>query len=320
MKTVRRLMVFALAAVLVMPVAAMAATSISVTPLTRELTVSPGQTVKGSLDVTNAGDASATFFPVAKDFIADPENPGAPKFISDEEKSAGFSTGVSEWISFEQVSIEIPAKGTKSFSYSISVPTDAEPGSHFGAVFAGLKPASELKGSGASIGGSVGSLILLTVTGDIKVSGAVTDFVALDAQETPRSIFQSMPIDLKLTIANTGNVHLAPEGNVKVLKGKNVVTSFGLNEEGGRVLPGSSRTYTERLSEPVGYGKFSVSADVMMKSPDGKEIAKTVTTSFWILPLNMMMLGLVILLLVLGLFRMWVKHHDALMRANLKSK
>lgn len=290
--------------------------AVSLTPLTRELTADADQTISGTLTIQNLGSASQSLTPIARDFVADPDVDGAPRFIDAASLPAG--QALSQWVTFGTDTLSVPANGTVSFDYTIHVPNDATPGGHFGAIFASSQSSSPITGSGASVSGSVGSLVLITVNGPVTVSGESRGLVALDSHGVRRSIFQTTPIDLKFTVSNGGTVHLVPSGTLTVTKRGTLVDTLTLNPDGGRVLPSSQRTFTTALQDgrKIGYGPLTVTAAAILTAPDGQTIPITAATSFWILPLTTM---LWVFLLIIGftlLFHWWLRRHDARIRGR----
>lgn len=287
--------------------------SVSVTPLTSELSAKPGDELSGSMDIQNQGESAQTYYLLARDFTADPEGESGQPLIL-EQTPADYSSGLASWLSLDSPSVTIEPKATKTVRYHIAVPTDAEPGGHYGVLFASIDPPSDSAGSRVDVGGRVGSLILLTVLGKQTVSGQALDLIAVDGKGQPRAIFQTPPINLKLTTRNDGSIHLAPKGTVTITRSGKEVASTELNPDGGRVLPRSSRTFTSTFPNSIGYGRFTATVTGSLNAPTGEQLPIQLTTSFWVLPLTWILLGLVLLGLCISLFRFWLKHHDAQVR------
>ncbi len=318
-RLISTLVTLALLAVSTVATARAATIDVSITPLTRDLSAKPGETITGTLDLTNLSNRSQTYVPLARNFTADPDSDGdRPKILPSDETEG--PTDLADWIEFALPSVTIAPSATAAVAYRIVVPPDAEPGGHYGVVFATASSAGEPSGSGVTLSGSVGSLILLTVSGDVTVDGSARQLVAVDSGGTPRRIFEAPPIHLKLTLRNDGNVHLIPTGTLTVTRGSTTVLTQALNQTGGRLLPSSDRTYRETIADDIGYGRFTAAAALTLTAPTGQTIPASLVTSFWILPIRAIAVSLAALLLALVVFRLWMARHDAAVRATIKRR
>lgn len=294
------------------------AINVSLTPLVYEVTVKPGTSTSGSLEVQNLSDAAQTLYPIARDFEPDPDSGGSPRFLP--KPSDTDPTFLSNWVTFSQASMTLAPKETKVLTYQLSVPDNASPGGHYGAVFASAAPPAQLVESGVSLGGSVGTLLLVTVEGTVTVAGSGGALRAVDNQGKSWWIYQSLPLDLQYTLHNSGTVHLTPSGALIVRRGKTTVLERTLNPDNGRVLPASDRMFTERITDAIGYGRFTATATVTMTAPNGETVPATLITSFWRLPLTPIGIALLLLIALFIGFRIWLKHHDAAIHASPKHR
>lgn len=161
---------------------------------------------------------------------------------------------------------------SKTISYTITAPLDAEPGGHFGVL---LFKATELEQEGTlKVGTQVGMLVLVAVPGNRLEQGRILDF-------TTAKFVQRGPVMFSMRFENTGTVHFEPRGNIAIYNifGRHVAdVPIG----GQVVLPRGIKTLNQSW-ETSGWllGKYSAIATVT--SGDGEEIS-TEKITFWAFP------------------------------------
>lgn len=285
--------------------------SVSVTPLVREINANPGEVVSGTVDVTNPLSTAQTFYPLARDFAPSKDSSSAaPEFY--EQTPEDYAYALSKWVSFGNESIDIKSKATASIAYKIAIPKNAEPGGHYGAIFASSEaPKPSGSDSQVTIGARVGSLVLVTVSGDIKSKGEIVSFKA------DKKIYAKPPAKLLTTIKNSGNVHLKPSGEIKITGWSATEESLKFNEAGGNVLPESERTYTNE-TKTLSWGRYYAKADLSLLSPTGDKIPFQAVANFWIIPIIPILIGLAILIVIIFFWRKWLKKHDQEVKKELK--
>lgn len=204
--------------------------ALTISPVRMEISGDPGQTLRGEMELFNEQDEVKTFYSSTANFEARGES-GAPYFL--EEK-----TGLATWIRVQE-SVRLEPQERKTIPYSIAIPPGAEPGGHFAAIFWGQAPQSQ--GGQVAIGGRLGMLILLSVTGETKEgkSGLVEFGV-----EGGRFI-NSLPISFFYKFSNDGSERVKPSGELKIknLFGFTTVT-LDVNRGSGNVLPRSTRKFS----------------------------------------------------------------------------
>ncbi|TSC92741.1 MAG: hypothetical protein CEN91_370 [Candidatus Berkelbacteria bacterium Licking1014_85] len=279
--------------------------SISLTPLIKEITANPGETISGTVDVTNNSSDKIiqTFYPLARDFTSnDDPNDSAPKFF--ESTPDDYNFALAKWITFDEESYKVGPKDTVNIKYTISIPLNAEAGGHYAAVFASTAPLDVAGQNAVAISARIGSLILATVSGDIISKGKLTEF------KTSRKIYQKPPIEFSTTIENTGNIHLKPSGTIAINNWKNAeISDVAFNDKTGSVLPKSKRVFSDKL-DSIGYGKFTAVATLTALSGNGEKIPLTAQTIFWVLPITAIIITLIVIILLILFFRLWLKRHD----------
>ena len=206
------------------------AEALTVSPVRLEITGDPGATVQGELFLFNEQESTKTFYSSFENFEPSGDS-GTPYFI-------GAQDGLATWLQTDsQIILESGERLTVPFS--ITIPQNAEPGGYFAAIFWGSQPPSQ--DGGVSIGGKIGVLILLRVSGEIEESGGLLNFNGKDKQK----FFNSLPVTFEYRLNNTGGDRVVPLGEIKI-KNTFRFTSATLlaNKNEGSVLPGSARKFS----------------------------------------------------------------------------
>jgi len=267
---------------------------LTISPPINELKIKPGETTENVIRVTNPTSELVEVYPQVMDFRAGGEG-GEPSFYISEGDSDKFS--LAKWITFSSSKLALTPEQIVEFRYTLTIPEDAEPGGHYGAVFFVSEPPVDTEPeSKVSIGSMVGSLILLTVPGETIEKGVVDDF------STNKNIFiVGDKATFTTRISNIGNVHFKPKGNivVKSVFGKEQgVISF--NEQAGNVLPDSIRKFENEWRYPwykVGIYRAELAT---IYGVSEKPLASVAT--FWILPWWLIAILIAIVISVISFF------------------
>ena len=267
---------------------------LEISPPLIDLRVNPGQTLQTQIRLRNVTGETVQTRAQYDDFVAKGEE-GQPALLLDSREKSPYS--IKDWLSTIP-SVTLAPGEQKALAVTIRVPANASPGGHYGVLrFTAAPP--EVDQSAVSLSASVGTLVLATVSGDVRERAAVAEvFSARDGKK--RSLFEYGPVDIVTRVRNSGNVHVKPSGTVRVSNMFGGETaSFKLNEAGGNVLPSSVRKFQSKLDKKLLFGRYSISADVVY---GGEQKIITGAGSFWAIPYKLIALGLaIILLLVFGL-------------------
>jgi hypothetical protein len=181
-----------------------------VEPGKTEILVDPGQTVVKNVSVTNRIDRRVTFQITTED-IAGTDNPlQAVVLLDDTDGPYSLSDSVQPEIT--EFSLEFGEKIT--IPVTISIPANAEPGGHYGAVVISTVPDAAITArQGAQLTSRVGSLFLVRVNGEAKQEGALSGFKVIGPDA---SFYSKRPEGFEIAFKNTGRVHLVPYGEVTV--------------------------------------------------------------------------------------------------------
>jgi hypothetical protein len=281
---------------------------LAVSPPTISVTMKPGEARTEKIFIENVTKEASTYIPEKMDFVAKDES-GTPNFISESETSNTYS--LSKWITISKTAITLAAKERQPVDVTISVPVNAEPSGHFGAVLFGNKPPTAT-GTGAAIAGKIGTLILVRIAGAAKENGVVASFT------TDKSSYQKPPVNFTSRVRNLGNVHFAPTGEIviKDIFGRNV-DSIKVNDVVGNVLPDSIRKFENKWEKSVLPGYYKAELLLSYGSP---QKSLTASLSFWILPWVQILIGLAILVAVLALLVLGIKRYNRYIVSKAENK
>lgn len=207
------------------------ADALTISPTKIEVAADPGQTIMGEIELFNEESETKTFYTSFENFEPRGET-GAPFFV-------GAGAGLATWLG-AQGTVSIATGERAIVPYSITIPNDAVPGGYFAAVFFGSQPPTSDGNGEVSIGGKVGSLVLLRVNGVVEEGGGVLDFT----KSTGKKFSVDLPVALSYRFNNTGADRVVPRGEIEIknIFGMHVVTlNANLNE--GSVLPNSIRKF-----------------------------------------------------------------------------
>jgi len=271
------LLLSALSLAVLLPASAQAqdGLAVKVQPTTIDETVEPGQTLEGTLRVTNENGGRQTYYINTRDVVG-MSDVGRPEFADGTQTD---DLSASTWIlpSVKEVSIDVGE--TAEVPYTILVPANASPGSYFAAFFV-TREADIATESGAGVGFHVASLVNLRVNGDV-----IEDIVFRELY-TDKVFYTEPAVNLTARLENTGTVHDRPRGIISIIDMLgNEVGYVTLNDSKGAILPRTERIYeTEWAAEGFTFGKYTAIASVSFGETSKQTITREV--SFWIVPVR----------------------------------
>jgi len=278
-------LVITLFTLLLMPVMVSAA---SVSPSLVEIVLERGSLTEDAISVINTSGIDQTYYLDVIEFTARDEG-GEPQFIPTGESTADYL----EWFTFDSEVVVVPAESAADIPFEVRVPQDVTSGGYYAAITVSPAPEDVVASNGAIIEAKTAVLVLLTVAGETTEKASLLDFTS----ETPAALLSTLDIDFQYRVQNQGNVHILPAGEVVVTDflGREI-SRVDANQSGGRVLPGSTRTYRGSISsgehaswyELVNYQAqhFSigpVTALLNVSYGDGDDMVNAEFT-FWLFP------------------------------------
>jgi hypothetical protein len=272
--------------------------SLKISPVRTEITLRPGESKNVNVYIENLETKPVILKPVENDFVAGDEEEGIASIILDENKYAP-THSLKRFMSPLEVITVNPGE-RKTVALPISVPADAQAGGYYGALR--FVPSDAQGNLNVNVTGSVASLILLTVPGNLVESLQMTDFIVQkDGKPMDRFLQSPEKVSVVLRLQNRGNIHVTPFGQVSVTKDGEEVFSKNINDTKpkGSVLPDSARRFEVPIKNLGTFGKYKFMAIVGYGSGgDTLEVEQEV----WIIPssyiVGALIAGLVLIVLI----------------------
>jgi hypothetical protein len=268
--------------------------SLAISPFLIEANVAPGESYTDSITVFNVTDAPLPIAISVNDFVPSGER-GSVRFLEVGQMSHP-SFSLASWISItDQPTFTIPPKGETKVAFRVSVPLDAEPGSHYGGLLFSAANSS-LDATGTKVIKKVGALILVA-TGKTNPSGEITHF------SSDKQFYTSPDILFQSSFSNTGNVHVAPKGQIAVRNSfGRLVGESHQNKDSQLVLPGQTRGFEGTFNKGWMFGRYTAELTYFYGNP---KLEARERVAFWVLPVKPLSMGAGILLLLVLLVRLY---------------
>lgn len=225
--------------------------------------------------------------------------------------------------------IQVHASKSTGFSYNFAITISQQ------------NPPKGSPGQSA-IAGSVAVFTLINV----NKPGAVRKF-ELSSLASSRRVYEFLPAEIVVKFKNTGNVNVQPTGTIFIQKRTNdtkPLASLALNENGGYILPGASRTFTVSWNDGFPHHTTTKNGEKtarnlvwqgndLTKIRFGRYVAKVVAiyndgqrdvpimaeVSFWVIPWRAMLVAvLLVAVLVTGIVAVARSTAKAAKRATRK--
>ncbi|NCU33280.1 MAG: DUF916 domain-containing protein, partial [Candidatus Moranbacteria bacterium] len=252
-------------------------TGLSAIPPRLEVEVKPDTTNTQVIKVRNESSETKTISISLRDFIVT-DNQGTPNFldITDTESNRW---SASSWIQLSETSLTIKAGETKNLNLSVIVPENALPGGHYAAVVYSPNSGSIGSSTGASVQTNVGTLVYVTVPGDINQSASIQSFTAPKFSEFG-------PVSFKSTIKNSSDIHIQPVGSIVVTNWLGGQTAkLALDQT--NIFPYTSRNFENTLDKKWLFGRYKATLNAVYGTAGGVVAA---TIFFWVIPWRLLIL------------------------------
>jgi hypothetical protein len=295
---------------------------LTTSPLPINLKTTPGSTITTNLKIKNDGTRSENIKVTLMKFKAD-GTAGAP-ILLDREPGDDFF----DWVTFSDPTFTLPVNEWKTITATFNVPTTASFGYYYAVVFSRANEQVQPGERQTVIAGGTATLVLLEVqVPNAKREIKVTEFSA------DKNAYEFLPVSFTVKLQNSGNVHIAPRGNIFISQGNNKnIATLEVNPGQGSLLPDSARIFQQKWSDgfPVyeakvengqvvldansnqqlelkwdfkdasklRWGKYT--AKLLLVYDDGqRDVPIEGEVSFWVMPWRLVLGGLVVLILAL---------------------
>ncbi|MEO6728871.1 MAG: DUF916 domain-containing protein [Candidatus Dojkabacteria bacterium] len=271
----------------------------SISPPSFDIKANAGDKLTNTIKVENTSTQPITLTAKVQNFVAY-GNEGQIQLTTVDSVYS-----ISTWITFVNEEITVEPGEVKLFSYIVTVPANAQPGSHFGSIVLSTSASSSAANS-ASVIQEIGSVVLIKLPGDVLESAKVKSF------GTASSYYTEPTVTLNALLNNTGSVIVQPVGKITVsdLFGNTVQT---IDITGKNILPGSDRIFDQKFDfEKVGFFKAKLELTY------GSSKTLTAETSFMTLYTSRTLPILIGLLLLIALYVIFRKRINKAIRVVVK--
>ena len=144
---------------------AISAQGLTISPIRTQLTIAPGTVQTGQLNLYNTTSSDMAIAMSAELFS-----------VTDQQYNYSFNPNspVAGWVRFDASSVTLAPGKSQTINYSINVPASAEPGDRYITLFATTSIVGD--NTKASSTERVGSLVYITISGDVSRMGYVISF------------------------------------------------------------------------------------------------------------------------------------------------
>ena len=279
---------------------------VNISPLTFELSANPGDIIPlNKIRIYNPTESIISVKMEVEDFKAVGET-GEVAVAPEEEVI--FS--LKKWVTINPLEFTLEPGESKFVDFMIEVPENAEPGGKYGSILASPTAVIGEEVTGAAVFSKVGSLLLLTIAGEVREELRVKEFIA-------PSFLETGPVPFTIRFENTGTVHVRPRGFITITnwQGKKVadVEFSQLN-----VIPGAVRKIEASWDNKWLLGKYTATL-VGIYGTANLPLNPPVLT-FWVFPWKIILGAFLVLFLILLFFYKTRKRWQLALRILLKGE
>lgn len=267
-----------------------------------EVTVKPGETVVKNILVTNRVSNGRTFRLEVEDMSGSADPTQSVVLLGDQKGPYTLKDN----ITYASDTFDLDLGERAMIPVSITMPPNAEPGGYYGAVLVSTVETSEITADDVTahspIVTRIGTLFFITVPGDTKISGTITDFSTKNNQWW----YEKGPIDMSIVYENTGSVHLNPYGEIRV---KNIFgEEVGFQEiDPWFILPRALRLREVSWDRQFLFGRYTITASI---NRGYDNIVDEKVIHIWVLPWKILLAIFVTLFIVFSLIRFMFTHFE----------
>jgi hypothetical protein len=268
--------------------------ALKVSPVRVDINAEPGTTKKVEVFIQNLTSIPADLHVSMNDFTAGGDETGTPRVILDEDQYAP-SHSLKQFMQ-PVGNITVAPGEQKSVMVTVAVPRNAAGGGYFGAIR--FSPANPDGKKMVNLAASVGTLVLLRVNGEIKEDLKIASFDVRKKGSEGWFFTNNKDLTSVVRFENAGNVQLEPFGTAVIKRFGKPVSNFGINNKDprGSVLPDSIRRFETKLKDLSAFGKYTIEGNFGYGS-SGQLL--TASTTFYVVPVALLIVGLIILLAIL---------------------
>ena len=240
--------------------------SVAVSPTRIDIEAPPGAHLTQAIKFWNGTEGGLAIHVAGGDVAQQDEEGHAA--VAEEDPA----NSLRDWVHPEYPDLTVFPKQEITLNFSVDVPPNADPGSHWGALL--VTTAQQSSGGGAAVQARSGTIILVRVLGDAK------EKLRLESFSAPRFL-QAPPVALQARFRNEGSVHEATHGFIEVRDMFGWLAATGTLPE-RNVLPGTVRKIPLEVSGGIWFGRYTATLRATYGA-EGTALPEA-TVRFWIVP------------------------------------
>jgi hypothetical protein len=226
--------------------------NLQISPLPIEMNAKPGTSSGADLRVRNVGTKTEK---LQVRLLAVSEDNNGQVHLTNPKSSDEWV----KWVSFDRQTFDAPSNQWQTIKMKVDVPKSAAFGYYFAVEYLRATDVAPLPGK-AVAHGAVATFILLNA----ESKGAIRE-AQIESLTADKKSYEFLPANFTVKVKSTGNVHVAPYGNIFIAKGDKQVASIDINADRGNVLPKGSRFFAASWAD--GFPVYQTK-----KSPDGQTL------------------------------------------------
>jgi hypothetical protein len=240
-------------------------------------TLRPGQVFGDIVGISNLSDETLTFAVYPTDAYNTPDAGFA--LLREEERPVDVGT----WVELGATQYTLDPGERVDIPFSLTVPADATPGDHAGAIVAQVVPEAGAdqpdQGIGFDVRLRIGARIYVRVDGPLSPSLTIERFGV--EYVTPLNPLGTNSVRVTYVVANTGNTRLQPTASLEIAGLFGLGSTQAPLREIPELLPGSSLEIAEIIRDVRPLGRLT--ATLRLQAPlDGVDVERSVST--WTIP------------------------------------
>jgi hypothetical protein len=262
-----------------------------------DVALKPGETKVVEMIVTNRTGERRVFNLTTEDMTGS-NNLETPVVLLGSERGP---YSLKDYLSVPHTSFELDHDQRARIPVTISIPLDAEPGGRYGSMLVDTVAIEASSGETtqtvpqSAIIARIGTLFFITIEGEVSHEAQLLEFATLGKKQ----FFTSGPISFGILHENTGSIHVAPYGEVRITNMLGDEIGF-VELEPWFILPRSERLREIRFDRDFLFGRYTATAHINRSYDD---VIDTKSFSFWVLPWKLLLGGFALIFIVLFLIR-----------------
>jgi hypothetical protein len=243
-----------------------------------DLTINPGESKTVMMTVTNRTGERRRFNLTREDTQGSKEIESTVMLLGDDRGPYSLK----DYISYASASFELGHNERALVPVTVTIPQNAEPGGLYGSVLVDTVAIDAQPGDSmgtvpqSAIIARIGTLFFITIPGAADKQGSLLDFTTVPTKK----FYQEGPVTFGLLFENTGGIHLAPYGELRIQNIFGEEIGF-LELEPWFVLPSATRLREVVWDRELLLGKYTATVYIN-RSYDNQIDERSYT--FWVLP------------------------------------